>query len=152
MSVLNHTASHRLTPRNKVQTPAKSGREDDSLRLCLKKVIGTTASSPGAIDYLPDHRVIATCAGTVAVVSRFDEYLNITQRVFRAGPNATALNTSASFYNPGTPAGFRDIAARQSIAKDGGAGTGPSINHSELLTDSPGYVFLGPFFFSGSLL
>ena len=134
MSALNHAPSHRLTPRNKFQVPAKSGRDDDSsLRLSLKRVIGTTTLNASAIDSLPDGNIIATCSGAAAVISHFNEHLQVTQRIFRAGPNATASYTSSSFYNPSTPPAFRDIASRQSIARDGGSGIG-----SDPATDSPG--------------
>ena len=140
MSALNHAASHRLTPRNKFQTPAKSGHNDSSPQLSLKRVIGTTTLNASAIDCLPDGNIIATCSAAVVVVSQFDEDLQVTQRIFRAGPNATASYSSSSFYNPSTPPAFRDIASRQSIARDGGSGIGLSINHSDPATDSPGRV------------
>ena len=140
MSALNHAASHRLTPRNKFQTPGKSGRDDDNPRLALKRVIGTTTLNASAIDCLPDGNIIATCSAAAAVVSQFDEHLQVTQRIFRAGPNATASYTSSSFYNPSTPPAFRDIASRQSIVSHGGPGTGLSLSHSDPATDSPGRI------------
>ena len=129
---------NRLTPRSKFQTSSNIGRDDESLRLSLQKVIGTTALSASAVDYLPDRNVIATCAGSVAIVSHIDENLNITQRIFRAGPNTVAHNSSASFYNPSTPPGFRDLPVRQSIAKDVGSAIGSTLNHGDPGTDSPG--------------
>lgn len=141
MSALNHAASHRLTPRNKFQTSAKLGRDDDSPRLSLKRVIGTTTLNASAIDCLPDGNIIATCSAAAVVISHFDEHLQVTQRIFRAGPNATASYTSSSFYNPSTPPAFRDsITSRQSIARDGGSGIGLSISHIDPATDSPGRV------------
>lgn len=109
MSTFNHAASRRLTPR---KTPAKPGREETSLRFSLTRIIGTTAVSASAFDYLSDLDIVATCAGSAAVLSRFDADLNVTQRIFRAGPNATAINASSPFYDPGTPPSFRDSTAR----------------------------------------
>ena len=109
MSTLNHAASHRLTPR---KTPAKPDGRESSLRFSLTRIIGTTVLSASAFDYLSDLNVIATCAGSAVVLSKFDAHLNVTQRIFRAGPNATAVNSSSPFYNPGTPPGFRDSTAR----------------------------------------
>ena len=109
MSAINHAASHRLTPRKAL---AKPGRDENSLRFSLSGIIGATTVSANAVDCLPDLNVVATCAGSAAVLSRFDVDFNVTQRIFRAGPNATAVNVSPTFYNSGTPAGFKDLAAR----------------------------------------
>lgn len=109
MSSINQAASHRLTPRKAL---AKPSRDENSLRFALSGVIGATTVSANAVDFLPDTNIVATCAGSAAVLSRFDVHLNVTQRIFRAGPNATAVNISSNFYNPGTPPGFKDLAAR----------------------------------------
>ena len=109
MNSINHAASHRLTPRKAL---AKPSRDENSLRFSLSGVIGTTTVSANAVDCLPDLNVVATCAGSAAILSRFDVHLNVTQRIFRAGPNATAVNVSSTFYNSNTPPALKDLAAR----------------------------------------
>ena len=107
MSAFNHVANHRLTPK---KTPAKLGRDETSLRFSLNRIIGTTAVSASAVGFLPGVDLIATCAGAAAVLSQFNTHLNVTQRIFRAGPTATAVNASSPFYNSGTSFGSRDSA------------------------------------------
>ena len=109
MSSIHHAASHRLTPRKAL---AKPSHDENSLRFSLSGIIGATTVSANAVDCLPDFNVVATCAGSAAVLSRFDVHLNVTQRIFRAGPNATAVNVSSTFYNSGTPPGIKDLASR----------------------------------------
>lgn len=138
MSAPNHTTYHRLTPRNKFQSPLKTGPDDcDNLRLALNRAIGTTILAANAIDCLQDRGIVVTCCGQAAIVSHVDEHLNVTQRIFRPGPHSIAPNTSPSFYHPGTPPAARDLAARTSIVRDGVSGASLS-GHNEIVADSPG--------------
>lgn len=140
MSAPHHNTYHRLTPRSKFLSPPKQGFDNgDNLRLSLNGVIGTTILAANAIDCLQDRGMIVTCCGQAAVVSHVDEHLNVTQRIFRAGLNSVAPNTSHSFYHPGTPPAIRDLAARQSIVRDAGSGISVS-GHTDLVADSPGRI------------
>lgn len=110
MSSIGHAAGSMLTPLSRfhaIQAPSrystKQTQEYYSLQLSLKSVVGTTTNSVNAFDTLPEHHIFACCAGSAAVLSLVDGHLNITQRLFRVGPNALPINATPSFYNPATP-------------------------------------------------
>ncbi|KAM0342666.1 hypothetical protein ACHAPU_009276 [Fusarium lateritium] len=108
------TPSHsrfKLTPSNSpfLARPSRSsrspgrGRTHDSSKLSLKRVIGTTCSSPTGLDTLPN--VFAYIAGGAVVVVDVNGE-NHTQRFYRARPTAVPLYSVATFQNtPTTPNG-----------------------------------------------
>lgn len=108
------TPSHgrfKLTPSNSpfLARPSRSsrspgrGRTHDSSKLSLKRVIGTTCSSPTGLDTLPN--VFAYIAGGAVVVVDVNGE-NHSQRFYRARPTAVPLYSVATFQNtPTTPNG-----------------------------------------------
>ncbi|KAJ4271382.1 hypothetical protein NW762_000084 [Fusarium torreyae] len=108
------TPSHsrfKLTPSNSpfLARPSRSsrspmrGRAHDSSKLTLKRVIGTTCSSPTGFDTLPS--VFAYIAGGAVVVVDVNGE-NHSQRFYRARPTAVPLYSVATFQNtPSTPTG-----------------------------------------------
>ena len=129
MSSNGHAAGLRLTPKNKfypaqstTHMPRKLSRDDKSLQLTLKIVIGTTTSSANAFDALPEHHSFVCCAGPAAILARVDEKLNVSQRLFRARPNAFSVNATPSFYNPSTPPNTPGKGRQGSPLKDGSYG------------------------------
>ncbi|PQE32969.1 putative transcriptional repressor rco-1 protein [Rutstroemia sp. NJR-2017a WRK4] len=75
------------TPRssNKARNPYESG-------LSLKKIIGTTVTSPPCFDSLPTSRLFAYTAGATVVVVDIDDEGKHAQRFFRARPTAVPSN------------------------------------------------------------
>lgn len=135
MNAIGHAASLRLTPKNRfhptntpTHTPVKQAREDSGLQLTLKNVIGTTTSSANAFDATPAHHTFVCCAGPAAILSQVDENLNITQRLFRARPNASPVNATPSFYNPSTPPNTPGRSRQGSPLKDAGYGLGSTAS------------------------
>ena len=111
MSGPNNSGSLRLTPKNRlapIQALGKSVREDTGLFLSLKTVIGTTTSSVNAFDSDHDSHSFALCAGSAVVLGQVDEKFNVTQRFFRARPDALPTNATPSFYNSPTAQGTLD--------------------------------------------
>ncbi|KAM6537321.1 hypothetical protein FALCPG4_003247 [Fusarium falciforme] len=110
------TPSHgrfKFTPSNSpfLARPARSSRSpmrgrttlNDSSKLSLKRVIGTTCSSPTGFDTLPSSFAYIA-GGAVVVVDVNGE--NHTQRFYRARPTAVPLYSVATFQNtPSTPTG-----------------------------------------------
>lgn len=89
----------KLTPANNqfsrpVRTPNKLRSLYES-GLSLRKIIGTTVSSPTAFDTLSSSRIFAYTAGAAAVVVSVDENLKYTQRFFRARPTAFSPNSTS---------------------------------------------------------
>jgi hypothetical protein len=120
----------------KTRSPYESG-------LSLKRVIGTTVSSPTAFDTLPTEPIFAYTAGAATVVVNIDDASNITQRFFRARPTAVALQSVSNF--PGTPSTPTNVAndgRNRTLAglRDTGIPYSPSSPHSGLeyfAADSP---------------
>ena len=142
MSASGYVTGPRLTSKSRfhsTKAPGKSTREDAKFHLALKTVIGTTTDSGNAFESLPECNTYAVCAGSAVVLARVDEHLNITQRFYRAGPNAVAVNASTSFYSPPTlnslGEGFRGAV---SPFRDGSHGIGSPAAYGDSLTDSPG--------------
>ncbi|KAH8590233.1 WD repeat protein-like protein [Bisporella sp. PMI_857] len=80
------------TPRSPNKT--RLGLYEDGLS--LKKIIGTTVSSPNALDSLPSSRVFAYTAGAAAIVVNLPDSIDrdniaYSQRFFRARPTAVPL-------------------------------------------------------------
>ena len=149
MSSIGHAASLRLTPKNRfhpiqtlTQTPTKVSRDESGLQLTLKNVIGTTTSSASAFDAVAEHHTFVCCAGPAAILSRVDENLNITQRLFRARPNALPVNPTLSFYNPSTPPTTPGRGRQGSPLKEGIYGIGSSAS-LEYAAESQGHSKAG---------
>ncbi|KAJ3519096.1 hypothetical protein NM208_g14266 [Fusarium decemcellulare] len=109
------TPSHgrfKLTPSNSpfLARPTRSSRSpmrgrsfNDSSKLSLKRVIGTTCSTPTGFDTLPSSFAYIA-GGAVVVVDVTGE--NHSQRFYRARPTAVPLYSVATFQNtPSTPTG-----------------------------------------------
>ena len=116
---------------------AKHAREYNNIQLSLRSVVGITTNSVNTFDALPEHHTFVCCAGSAAVLSRVDEHLNITQKLFKAKPNASPVNASTSFYNPATPPSTPGKSRHGSPLKDGGYGIVYS-GLSDYPPDSPG--------------
>ncbi|KAI9741190.1 MAG: hypothetical protein M1834_002903 [Cirrosporium novae-zelandiae] len=99
--------------------------------LSLRRVIGTTTSSPCGFDSLPSERTFALCAGSAAILAHLDDNLEISQRFFRARPQTNPVNPTVSFYSPSTPTGTPENRNR-TVASLRDAGFGVSA------TGSPG--------------
>ncbi|CCX06588.1 WD40-repeat-containing domain protein [Pyronema domesticum] len=94
--------------------------------LSLKRVIGC---STNAFDSHPPSRSFAYTAGAAAVVVTLDDDLNVTQRFFRARPNAPTLSTAAvgAQYTPSTPNNESRVRAAASL-REAGIGYTPSTS------------------------
>lgn len=125
-----------LTPRSRFRT-GQDGlpiRGEADLHLSLRSVIGTTTSSSEAFDSVPDRNIFAYCAGPAAVVSHVDRNFDITQRLYRAKPSATAINSTPSFYNTQTPPSTPSKSRLGAALRDG-FGLHSSADYG---SDSPG--------------
>ena len=129
MSSIGRAASSMLTPMSRTHAiqspslgPTKQAPAYNNLQIGLKSVAGNTTSSVNEFDALPEHHSFAYCAGSATVLSRVDEHLNITQQLFRAGPNAVPINATPSFYNPATPPNTPGKSRHGSPLKDRGCG------------------------------
>ena len=140
MSLSGRGGVLRLTPRNRLPPSnpvSKASSDDDRLQLTLKTVIGTTTNTPNAFDSIAARHVFAHCAGPAAIVCEVDEDLNVTQRLFRARPNASPVNSTASFYNPSTPPSTPTRNRRGSPFKDTGYTNGAGPLESAYVSESP---------------
>ncbi|PWW77570.1 WD40 repeat-like protein [Tuber magnatum] len=88
--------------------------------LALKRVIGCSTT---AFDSHPPSRSFAYTAGAAAVVVQLDDDLQITQRFFRARPNAPTLTSTVS-YAPSTPGGYSQETRNRTAASLRDAGIG----------------------------
>ncbi|KAG0638911.1 WD40-repeat-containing domain protein [Tuber brumale] len=105
--------------------------------LALKRVIGCSTT---AFDSHPPSRSFAYTAGAAAVVVQLDDDLQITQRFFRARPNAPTLTSTVSSYAPSTPGGYSQETRSRTAAslRDAGIGNIYSNNASPFSgEDSP---------------
>ena len=103
--------------------------------LSLKRIIGTTVSSPTAFDCLSSSRIFAYTAGAAAVVVNVDDTTKYSQRFFRARPTAIPQNaTTNSFYAPSTPTHTANDGRNRAIAnlRDSAVPYSPSTPHSSL--------------------
>lgn len=119
--------SSKLTPSNSplLKPPARSHYRHSSYQtsLSLQAVIGTTTSGPNGFSSHEPSRSVALCAGSAAVLAELDEELNLSQRFFRARPNATGFNLVPSYYNNGTPPGTPDTRLRSGTVRQGANGS-----------------------------
>jgi hypothetical protein len=115
-------------------TSTSSAFPDSSLS--LKRVIGC---STNAFDNHPPSRSFAYTAGAAAVVVTLDDDLHVTQRFFRARPNAPTLTTAAvgAHHTPSTPQNESRVRAAASL-REAGIGYSPSPAASTFGDDSPG--------------
>ena len=143
----------KLTPSNSPyprtpRSPKKSQGLYDS-GLSLKRIIGTTVSSPTAFDSLPSARIFAYTAGAAAVIvdittkeqqeEEKGEKQTYSQRFFRARPTAVPL-TSAALISPATPTNTANDGKNRSLAsfRDNAIPYSPSTPHTSLeWGDSP---------------
>jgi len=105
--------------------------------LALKRVIGCSTT---AFDSHPPSRSFAYTAGAAAVVVQLDDDLQITQRFFRARPNAPTLTSTVSSYAPSTPGNYSQETRNRTAAslRDAGIGNIYSNNASPFSgEDSP---------------
>lgn len=130
MSSTDHAANSMLTPTGRLYASHNPGlihmkqvQVPKNLRLDFDSVVGTTTDSANAFDSLPEHHTIAYCAGSATVLAEVDEHLNISQRLFRVGPNASPVNATPPFYNPATPPSTPGKSRHGSHLKDGGLET-----------------------------
>ena len=131
---MNGVGGLSLTPRNRFRTTQDltQNREiDQSWQLTLKSVIGTTTTSNNAFDYISEHSVFAYCAGPAVIISKVDEELNVSQRLFRSKHSASPINGISSFYNPITPPTTPSRSRHGSPLKEGSYG-------SDEISASPG--------------
>ena len=98
-SALNLTPRLSLLDIQTYQTLNKASQVHSGLHVSLKRVLGTTATSPAGFDYSPNGSSYATCAGSVAVVSRISENLEITQTFFRATSKFLPGGSVSSLHN-----------------------------------------------------
>jgi len=106
--------------------------------LSLKRIIGTTVSSPTAFDTLSSSPIFAYTAGAAAVVV---DTSNHTQRFYRARPTAVPLNSSnAAACAPSTPTNTANDGRNRVVAtlRDSALPYSPSTPHTALdWGDSP---------------
>ncbi|KAG4418033.1 hypothetical protein IFR04_008853 [Cadophora malorum] len=109
--------------------------------LSLKRIIGTTVSSPTAFDSLSSSRIFAYTAGAAAVVVNVDDTSKYSQRFFRARPTAVALNTAiATSFSPSTPTNTANDGRNRAVIalRDSAVPYSPSTPHTSLeWGDSP---------------
>lgn len=134
----------KLTPSNSPfpRTPKSPNKSRSGLYesgLSLKRIIGTTVTSPNAFD--SSSRIFAYTAGAAAVVVNVDDELGYSQRFFRARPTAVPFNTiNASSGTPSTPTNTANDGRNRSIAtlRDSVVPYSPSTPHTSLdWGDSP---------------
>lgn len=104
----NTSLGLKLTPSNSPfsRTPRSPFRSRGLYEygLSLKRIIGTTVSSPTAFDTLSSARIFAYTAGAAAVVVNVDDTSKYCQRFFRARPTAVPLNhAGTTSFSPSTP-------------------------------------------------
>lgn len=136
----------KLTPSNSPfpRTPRSPNKSRGGLYesgLSLKRIIGTTVSSPTAFDCLSSSRIFAYTAGAAAVVVSVEDSLNHSQRFFRARPTAIPSSTSISLSGaPSTPTNTANDGRNRSVAslRDSVVPYSPSTPHTSLdWGDSP---------------
>ncbi|KAG9233904.1 WD repeat protein-like protein [Amylocarpus encephaloides] len=134
----------KLTPSNSPyprtpKLPFKSRGAYES-GLSLKRVIGTTVSSPTAFDTLATTPIFAYTAGAATVVVNIDENSNTTQRFFRARPTAIPSNAFNNPTNgPSTPTNVANDGRNRAIPnyREAGIPYSPSTPHTNLDWDTP---------------
>jgi hypothetical protein len=110
--------------------------------LSLKRIIGTTVSSPTAFSCLSSARIFAYTAGAAAVVVNVDDTSKYSQRFFRARPNAVPLNAAnaTACAGPSTPTNTANDGRNRAVAalRDSAVPFSPSVPHTSLeFNESP---------------
>lgn len=117
---------HSLLPSNGTSSSAFA-----DCTLSLKRVIGCSTT---AFDSHAPSRSFAYTAGAAAVVASLDDDLEVSQRFFRARPNAPTLTVAAGApYSPGTPQHSAQESRNRAAAslRDAGIGYSPSYGGGE---------------------
>lgn len=79
-----------------IHRTARSTQDSNPWELSLRRIVGSTVSSPTTFDSLPSARSFAYTAGGVVILSTLDENLGTSQRFFRARPSVTAFSPPPS--------------------------------------------------------
>lgn len=124
------------SPSQTFRTPQKSQNRRSSpgtdRNISLQRVIGCSTT---AFDAHPPSRSFAYTAGAAAVVTSLDDELNISQRFFRARPNALTLTSAAAGagYTPSTPQTTAQENRTRAAAslREAGIGYSPGHTYSE---------------------
>jgi hypothetical protein len=135
----------KLTPSNSpyARTPRSPNKPRGLYEsgLSLKRIIGTTVSSPTAFDSLASSRIFAYTAGAAAVVVNIDDESKYSQRFFRARPTAIPLNSANSnSFAPSTPTNTANDGRNRTVAslRDSVVPYSPTTPHTTLeWGDSP---------------
>ncbi|CZS98459.1 probable transcriptional repressor rco-1 [Rhynchosporium graminicola] len=135
----------KLTPSNSnfprtPRSPFKSRSLYES-GLSLRRIIGTTVSSPTAFDSLSSTRIFAYTAGAAAVVVNVEHASKYSQRFFRARPTAVASTTPVTTsFSPSTPTNTANDGRNRAVLalRDVAVPYSPSTPHTSLdWGDSP---------------
>jgi hypothetical protein len=135
----------KLTPSNSpfARTPRSPNKARGLYEsgLSLKRIIGTTVSSPTAFDSLSTSRIFAYTAGAAAVVVDVDDEGKYSQRFFRARPTAIPLNVgSTTSFSPSTPTNTANDGRNRTVGglRDSVVPYSPTTPHTSLeWGDSP---------------
>ncbi|KAG9249017.1 hypothetical protein BJ878DRAFT_485783 [Calycina marina] len=132
----------KLTPGNSpfARTPRPPNKARPGLYeggLSLRRIIGTTVSSPTAFDSISTSRQFAYCAGAAAVVVNMGDEADLegsayTQRFFRARPTAVASNTTGSSVGASSTPTANDGRSRIGNLKDAAIAYSPATPHTSL--------------------
>lgn len=121
------------------RSPKKSKNAYES-GLSLKRIIGTTVTSPTGFDSLPSSRIFAYTAGAAAVVVTLDDELQYSQKFYRARPTTLPLiSSNFSATTPSTPIHVQSTyeSKNRAIAslRESGIGYSPSTPSNTSQTD-----------------
>ncbi|KAI9640072.1 hypothetical protein NHQ30_011474 [Ciborinia camelliae] len=126
------------SPFPRTPRPSNKNRNPSELGLSLKKIIGTTVSSPPCFDCLSVSRTFAYTAGAAVVVVDIDDEGKHSQRFFRASPTAVAANAGAGLGGPLTPANNANDGRNGKGFRDAAIPYAPSLAYTSLESgDSP---------------
>ncbi|KAF7898344.1 hypothetical protein EAF00_004790 [Botryotinia globosa] len=121
------------SPFSRTPRPSNKNRNPYELGLSLKKIIGTTVSSPPCFDCLSTSRIFAYTAGAAVVVVDIDDEGKHSQRFFRASPTAVAANASnIALGGPATPANNANEGRNGKALRDAAIPYAPSTAHTSL--------------------
>lgn len=131
---LKTTPAYSTFPRT-IRSPNKTRSIYES-GLSLKSVIGTTVTSPTALDSLSSSNLYAYTAGAIAVVVSVSDDGQYSQRFYRARPTASPTNTPNTWNGgPSTPSNIPND-SRSRTLRESSSGHLPYHSHSEY-ADSP---------------
>ena len=130
-------ASNRSSSRSRQLSNSSAFGSFSDCGLALKRVIGCSTT---AFDSHPPTRSFAYTAGAAAVVVQVDDDFKVTQRFFRARPNAPTLSSVAPYsFAPSTPTNYAQETRTRTAASLREAGIGyvpssssPSFNSEDL--------------------